>query len=111
MQTKNDLTKDITFEDFKNEVLNDYTIAVTSRECSLLGRREVLTGKAKFGIFGDGKELPQLAWAKAFQNGDFRSGYYRDQTFMMAIGKLTIEQFFACNTYVMKCKPSFYTKG
>jgi len=95
MQTKNDLTKDITFEDFKTEVLNDYTIAVTSRECSLLGRREVLTGKAKFGIFGDGKELPQLAWAKAFQNGDFRSGYYRDQTFMMAIGKLSIEQFFS----------------
>ena len=95
MQIKNDLTKDITFEDFKTEVLKDYTIAVTSRECSLLGRREVLTGKAKFGIFGDGKELPQLAWAKAFQNGDFRSGYYRDQTFMMAIGKLTIEQFFA----------------
>ena len=95
MQIKNDLTKNITFEDFKNEVLNDYTIAVTSRECSLLGRREVLTGKAKFGIFGDGKELPQLAWAKAFQNGDFRSGYYRDQTFMMAIGKLSIEQFFA----------------
>ena len=95
MQIKNDLTKNITFEDFKNEVLNDYTIAVTSRECSLLGRREVLTGKAKFGIFGDGKELPQLAWAKAFQNGDFRSGYYRDQTFMMAIGELSIEQFFA----------------
>jgi 2-oxoisovalerate dehydrogenase E1 component len=95
MQIKNDLTKNITFEDFKNEVLNDYTIAVTSRECSLLGRREVLTGKAKFGIFGDGKELPQLAWAKAFQNGDFRSGYYRDQTFMMAIGELNIEQFFA----------------
>jgi len=95
MQIKNDLTKDITFEDFKTEVLNDYTIAVTSRECSLLGRREVLTGKAKFGIFGDGKELPQLAWAKAFQNGDFRSGYYRDQTFMMAIGKLSIEQFFS----------------
>ncbi|MDB4094290.1 thiamine pyrophosphate-dependent enzyme [Flavobacteriaceae bacterium] len=95
MQIKNDLTKDITFEDFKTEVLNDYTIAVTSRECSLLGRREVLTGKAKFGIFGDGKELPQLAWAKAYQNGDFRSGYYRDQTFMMAIGKLSIEQFFA----------------
>ncbi|MDC1355296.1 thiamine pyrophosphate-dependent enzyme [Flavobacteriaceae bacterium] len=95
MQIKNDLTKDITFEDFKAEVLNDYIIAVTSRECSLLGRREVLTGKAKFGIFGDGKELPQLAWAKAFQNGDFRSGYYRDQTFMMAIGKLSIEEFFA----------------
>ncbi|MGB0895758.1 MAG: alpha-ketoacid dehydrogenase subunit alpha/beta [Flavobacteriaceae bacterium] len=88
-------TKDITFEDFKKEVLNDYTIALTSRECSLLGRREVLTGKAKFGIFGDGKEVPQLAMAKAFQNGDFRSGYYRDQTFMMAIGALTIQQFFA----------------
>jgi pyruvate/2-oxoglutarate/acetoin dehydrogenase E1 component/TPP-dependent pyruvate/acetoin dehydrogenase alpha subunit len=86
---------EITFEDFKTEVLNDYKIAVTSRECSLLGRREVLTGKAKFGIFGDGKEVPQIAWAKAFQNGDFRSGYYRDQTFMMAIGELSIEQFFA----------------
>ena len=86
---------EITFEDFKSEVLNDYTIASTSRECSLLGRREVLTGKAKFGIFGDGKEVPQLALAKAFKNGDFRSGYYRDQTFMMAIGAMTIEQFFA----------------
>ena len=86
---------EITFEDFKAEVLNDYKLAVTSRECSLLGRREVLTGKAKFGIFGDGKEVPQIAWAKAFENGDFRSGYYRDQTFMMAIGELTIEQFFA----------------
>ncbi|WP_296384850.1 alpha-ketoacid dehydrogenase subunit alpha/beta [Winogradskyella sp.] len=86
---------EITFEDFKAEVLNDYKLAVTSRECSLLGRREVLTGKAKFGIFGDGKEIPQIAWAKAFENGDFRSGYYRDQTFMMAIGELTIEQFFA----------------
>ncbi len=85
----------LSFEDFKKEVLNDYKIATISRECSLLGRREVLTGKAKFGIFGDGKEVPQLAMAKAFQNGDFRSGYYRDQTFMMAIGALTIEQFFA----------------
>ena len=85
----------LTFEDFKTEVLNDYTTATISRECSLLGRKEVLTGKAKFGIFGDGKEVPQLAMAKAFQNGDFRSGYYRDQTFMMAIGQLTIEQFFA----------------
>ena len=82
-------------EDFKKELLSDYKVAVTSRECSLLGRREVLTGKAKFGIFGDGKELPQLAWARSFENGDFRSGYYRDQTFMMAIGELTIEQFFA----------------
>jgi pyruvate/2-oxoglutarate/acetoin dehydrogenase E1 component/TPP-dependent pyruvate/acetoin dehydrogenase alpha subunit len=95
MSNTNKTTKDITFDDFKKEVLNDYTIAVTSRECSLLGRREVLTGKAKFGIFGDGKEVPQLAMAKAFKNGDFRSGYYRDQTFMMAIGELTIQQFFA----------------
>jgi pyruvate/2-oxoglutarate/acetoin dehydrogenase E1 component/TPP-dependent pyruvate/acetoin dehydrogenase alpha subunit len=85
----------LTFEDFKTEVLNDYKIAITSRECSLLGRREVLTGKAKFGIFGDGKEVPQLAMAKFFNNGDFRSGYYRDQTFMMAIGQLTVQQFFA----------------
>lgn len=85
----------LTFEDFKTEVINDYKLAITSRECSLLGRKEVLTGKAKFGIFGDGKEVPQLAMAKAFQNGDFRSGYYRDQTFMMAIGELTPVQFFA----------------
>ncbi|MGK0127844.1 MAG: 2-oxoisovalerate dehydrogenase E1 component [Candidatus Azotimanducaceae bacterium] len=85
----------LSFEEFRNEVLNDYTIAVVSRECSLLGRREVLTGKAKFGIFGDGKEVPQLAMAKAFKKGDFRSGYYRDQTFMMAIGELTPQQLFA----------------
>ena len=85
----------LTFEDFKKEVIKDYKIAVTSRECSLLGRREVLTGKAKFGIFGDGKEVPQIAWAKVFKDGDWRSGYYRDQTFMMAIGKLTIQEFFA----------------
>jgi pyruvate/2-oxoglutarate/acetoin dehydrogenase E1 component/TPP-dependent pyruvate/acetoin dehydrogenase alpha subunit len=85
----------LSFEDFKKEVLYDYKIARISRECSLLGRREVLTGKAKFGIFGDGKEVPQLAMAKSFRNGDFRSGYYRDQTFMMAIGELTIQQFFA----------------
>lgn len=95
MQATENPTVSLKKEDFKNEVLKDYKIAVTSRECSLLGRREVLTGKAKFGIFGDGKELPQLAWARAFENGDFRSGYYRDQTFMMAIGELTIEQFFA----------------
>ena len=85
----------LTFEDFKTEVINDYKTARISRECSLLGRREVLTGKAKFGIFGDGKEVPQLAMAKAFKNGDFRSGYYRDQTFMMAIGALTPQEFFA----------------
>lgn len=94
MSTKK-VAENISFDTFKEEVINDYKIAVTSRECSLLGRREVLTGKAKFGIFGDGKEVPQLAMAKAFQNGDFRSGYYRDQTFMMAIGELTIQQFFA----------------
>ena len=88
-------TQEITFNEFKKEVLNDYKIAKISRECSLLGRREVLTGKAKFGIFGDGKEVPQLAMAKAFKKGDFRSGYYRDQTFMMAIGELTAQQFFA----------------
>ncbi len=88
-------TPALSFDDFKAEVIKDYKLAVTSRECSLLGRREVLTGKAKFGIFGDGKEVPQLAMAKAFRNGDFRSGYYRDQTFMMAIGQLTVEQFFA----------------
>lgn len=85
----------LSFEQFKEEVLLDYRIAVVSRECSLLGRREVLTGKAKFGIFGDGKEIPQLALAKAFKKGDFRSGYYRDQTFMMAIGELTPQQFFS----------------
>ena len=95
MQTNSQTREKLSFEDFKKEVLSDYKIAVTSRECSILGRREVLTGKAKFGIFGDGKEVPQLAWAKAFKEGDWRSGYYRDQTFFMALGKLTIEQFFA----------------
>lgn len=93
--TETETKKELSFEDFKTEVLNDYKLAVVSRECSLLGRKEVLTGKAKFGIFGDGKEVPQLAMAKAFRNGDFRSGYYRDQTFMMAIGQLSIQQFFA----------------
>lgn len=95
MQAKSFTKEDISFEDFKSQILNDYKVAVISRECSLFGRREVLTGKAKFGIFGDGKELPQLAMAKAFKNGDFRSGYYRDQTFMMAIGELSIKNFFA----------------
>ena len=95
MQSETSSKSAISFEDFKTQVIEDYKLAVTSRECSLLGRREVLTGKAKFGIFGDGKEVPQLAWAKVFQNGDFRSGYYRDQTFMMAIGALNIQQFFA----------------
>jgi pyruvate/2-oxoglutarate/acetoin dehydrogenase E1 component/TPP-dependent pyruvate/acetoin dehydrogenase alpha subunit len=89
-QTDNQLS----FADFQSQILSDYKIAVTSRECSLLGRREVLTGKAKFGIFGDGKELPQLAMARSFQNGDFRSGYYRDQTFMMALDLLSPKEFF-----------------
>lgn len=82
-------------EEFKSSVLNDYVIAYRSRQASLLGRKEVLTGKAKFGIFGDGKELPQIAMAKAFRDGDFRSGYYRDQTFMMAIEQHTVQEFFA----------------
>ena len=82
-------------EEFKKTVLVDYKLANVSRETSLLGRKEVLTGKAKFGIFGDGKEIPQLAMARFFENGDFRSGYYRDQTFMMSIGQLTVQQFFA----------------
>jgi pyruvate/2-oxoglutarate/acetoin dehydrogenase E1 component/TPP-dependent pyruvate/acetoin dehydrogenase alpha subunit len=85
----------LSYEDFKKEILNDYKIAITSRECSVLGRREVLNGKATFGIFGDGKEVPQIAMAKSFRDGDFRSGYYRDQTFMMAIGKLTPLQYFS----------------
>jgi 2-oxoisovalerate dehydrogenase E1 component len=77
------------------EILSDYRLAVESREASLIGRKEVFMGKAKFGIFGDGKELAQIAMAKVFRKGDFRSGYYRDQTFMFAIGELTIQQFFA----------------
>jgi 2-oxoisovalerate dehydrogenase E1 component len=88
-------TDQMNFEAFKQSVLQDYTIAYQSRQASLLGRKEVLTGKAKFGIFGDGKELPQIAMAKAFRKGDFRSGYYRDQTFMMAIGELSVQEFFA----------------
>ncbi|TRO65145.1 alpha-ketoacid dehydrogenase subunit alpha/beta [Christiangramia sabulilitoris] len=95
MHSETQTENSISFDEFKSQVLEDYRIAVTSRECSLLGRREVLTGKAKFGIFGDGKELPQLAMAKAFKKGDWRSGYYRDQTFMMAINELSPEQFFA----------------
>ena len=91
VQTENRLT----FDQFKKQILEDYRTAVLSREVSLLGRREVLTGKAKFGIFGDGKELPQIAMARVFKNGDFRSGYYRDQTFMLAIGQLTLSGFFA----------------
>lgn len=89
------LTKPLSIEEFRKTVLNDYRIANESRQASLLGRKEVLTGKAKFGIFGDGKEVAQLAMAKAFRDGDHRAGYYRDQTFMMACGLLTVQEFFA----------------
>ena len=85
----------LSYEDFRSEVLNDYRIALESREASLLGRREVLTGKAKFGIFGDGKEVAQIAMAKFFRPGDWRAGYYRDQTFIFATGIAKIQQFFA----------------
>lgn len=85
----------ISFDEFRKIVLEDFRLAEVSRQTSLLGRKEVLTGKAKFGIFGDGKEVAQIAMAKAFKDGDFRSGYYRDQTFMMAIGALSVREFFA----------------
>ena len=89
------ITKSITYKKFKEEVLNDYWTILISREASLLGRKEVLSGKAKFGIFGDGKELPQVAMAKVFDKGDFRSGYYRDQTFMLSINEISIKELFA----------------
>ena len=79
----------------RESIIDDYRVAVRSRQASLIGRREVLTGKAKFGIFGDGKEIPQLAWARAFRKGDWRSGYYRDQTLLLALGAGTLEEFFA----------------
>jgi len=92
LQAEDDM---LSYEDFRATVLDDYRVALVSREASLLGRREVLTGKAKFGIFGDGKELAQVAMAKFFQPGDWRSGYYRDQTFMFAAGLATTQQLFA----------------
>jgi len=95
MENNIDLNQEISFKTFKKQVLEDYRLIVTSREASLLGRREVLSGKAKFGIFGDGKELPQIALSKVFKKGDYRSGYYRDQTFMMAINELTVKQLFS----------------
>lgn len=94
MQSNGFSTADLTDAE-KQEILDDYKLAVVSRETSYIGRKETLTGKAKFGIFGDGKELPQIAMAKYFEEGDFRSGYYRDQTFMMAIEQVTVQQFFA----------------
>ena len=95
MQTTYIETQTVSFQDFKNQILADYKLGRISREMSYMARREVLTGKAKFGIVGDGKELPQLAMAKVFRNGDFRSGYYRDQTFALAVGALSVESFFA----------------
>jgi pyruvate/2-oxoglutarate/acetoin dehydrogenase E1 component/TPP-dependent pyruvate/acetoin dehydrogenase alpha subunit len=89
------LDEKLSFDHFRQEVLNDFRLACESREASLLGRKEVLTGKAKFGIFGDGKELPQVAMAKFFKKGDFYSGYYRDQTFAFATGAATVTEFFA----------------
>src|SRR4051812_24382264 len=85
----------LSFDRFREEVLHDYRLCCESREASLLGRREVLTGKAKFGIFGDGKEVAQVAAAKFFQPGDFLSGYYRDQTLAFATGQATMEEFFS----------------
>jgi pyruvate/2-oxoglutarate/acetoin dehydrogenase E1 component/TPP-dependent pyruvate/acetoin dehydrogenase alpha subunit len=94
---KRDLAQEekLSFDNFRNEIIKDYRVCVESRETSLLGRREVLTGKAKFGIFGDGKEVAQAAMAKFFRPGDFRAGYYRDQTFMFASGLATVDQFFS----------------
>jgi pyruvate/2-oxoglutarate/acetoin dehydrogenase E1 component/TPP-dependent pyruvate/acetoin dehydrogenase alpha subunit len=86
---------ELSFDDFRKIVVNDYRIGYESRQASILGRREVLTGKAKFGIFGDGKEVAQLAMAKAFKKGDWRAGYYRDQTFMFATGMSNLKEFFA----------------
>ena len=95
MQSKFQTDKYLSLEEFRQSVLTDYQLACVSREISILGYREVSAGKSKFGVFGDGKELPQLAIARIFKEGDFRSGYYRDQTFMIAIGVLEVKQFFA----------------
>ncbi len=95
-QTKSNTAEEkMTLEEVREEILRDYELVHRSREASLLGRKEVLTGKAKFGIFGDGKELAQVCMAKQFRLGDWRSGYYRDMTFMFAIGELTVQQWFA----------------
>ncbi|MFT4662761.1 MAG: 2-oxoisovalerate dehydrogenase E1 component, partial [Patiriisocius sp.] len=94
METKTQSNKE-DVKKFIDEILADFKLACLSREASLLGRREVLTGKAKFGIFGSGKELAQIALAKQFKEGDWRSGYYRDQTLMMAIGKLNVQQIYS----------------
>src|ERR1700755_3034840 len=92
--TKSDAAP-LSFDGFKQIVIDDYRIGFESRQASLIGRREVLTGKAKFGIFGDGKEVAQVALARAFRKGDWRSGYYRDQTLVFALGIGTLDEFFA----------------
>lgn len=94
-RTKTSTTVEISLDELRAEILRDYELCVLSREASLIGRKEVLGGKAKFGIFGDGKELAQVCMAKQFREGDWRSGYYRDMTFMFAIGQLTVQQWFA----------------
>src|SRR5688572_25300220 len=94
-ETQGESMEKLSFDSFRNEVMTEYRWGCISRETSLLGRKEVLTGKAKFGIFGDGKEVAQVAMAKFFMPGDFRSGYYRDQTFMFASELATVDQFFA----------------
>lgn len=94
-QSEHPIRNKLSYDDFKSLVIDDYRLAVESRSVSLLGRKEVLTGKAKFGVFGDGKELAQIAMAKVFQLGDWRSGYYRDQTFMFAAGIISVYQFFS----------------
>src|SRR3954469_14690630 len=86
---------ELSFDDFRGIVISDYRVGFESRQASIIGRREVLTGKAKCGIFGDGKEVAQLAMARAFRKGDWRAGYYRDQTFMFATGMSNLKEFFA----------------
>ena len=95
MSTSSSLKEEISLKKFKEKVLNDFRNVVLSREISVLGRREVLLGKGKFGIFGDGKELPQIAMSHFFKNGDFRSGYYRDMTLLLSQGLLTAREFFS----------------
>ena len=95
LETRENSLESLSFDSFRAEILQDYRWVCISREASLVGRKEVLTGKAKFGIFGDGKEVAQVAMAKFFQPGDFRAGYYRDQTFAFATELSTVEQFFA----------------
>ena len=94
LETRENSLESLSFDSFRAEILQDYRWVCISREASLVGRKEVLTGKAKFGIFGDGKEVAQVAMAKFFQPGDFRAGYYRDQTFAFATELSTVEQFF-----------------